>query len=268
METFDRIAGWGEVVLVPTSLGLLLVACGLGGVRIWRWRLLWALPVVWVAAGGLGAVFVSLLFLGAVTLVARLARGRSGVWKLAVPLVALTAVTVAQPFGVQAHRLGDVEAQGAAAAASDPEALDPVDTHSLDVAGVPLMRFASYRRKIESDVFAGLGECCPPTHSLRVRSWLWPGLMTHATQVMEICGDSPCWEPGSSALKLRRMSGQWYLTLADSSKPAQAWRLGLGIVSAWGGAYWLLAGAGMVVLLRRRRQRSTESSEIAAPATS
>ncbi len=81
METLDRIAGWAEVLLVPTGLGLLLVACGLGGVRIWRWRLLWALPVVLVA-GGLGGVLVGLLFLGAVTLVARLARGRSGVWKL------------------------------------------------------------------------------------------------------------------------------------------------------------------------------------------
>jgi len=253
VETLDRIAGWAEVLLVPTSLGLLLVACGLGGVRIWRWRLLWALPVVLVAAGGLGAVLVGLLFLGAVTLVARLAKGRSGVGKLAVPLVALTALTVAQPFGVQADRLGEAEAQGLASSASDPNAPDPVDAHSLDVAGVPVMRFASYRRKIESDVFAGLGECCPPTHSLRVRSWLWPGLMTHATQVMEICGDSPCWEPGSSALKLQRMSGQWYLTLADASKPAQAWRLGPGIVSGWGVAYWLLAGAGMVVLLRRRR---------------
>ncbi|MEJ7714940.1 MAG: hypothetical protein WKF40_04220 [Thermoleophilaceae bacterium] len=94
MELLDRIAGWAEVLLVPTSLGLLLVACGLGGLRIWRWRLGGLLLVVWFVAAAFGAgsevLLGSLPFLGVVTLVRRLATRWPGVRRLAVPLVVLT----------------------------------------------------------------------------------------------------------------------------------------------------------------------------------
>lgn len=260
METLDRIAGWGELLLVSASLGLLLVACGLGGVRIWRWRLVGVLLGVWFVAAAFGAGSAVLLgtlpLLGAVTFVARLAREWSGAWKLALPLVALTALTVAQPFGVRVHPLDDAETQLAATSARETGGLEPQETHSMHVLGIPLARFTSYRRKIESDFFAGLGECCPPTHTLRVRSWVAPALLTHATQIAEICGDEPCWQPGDSSLKLQQTAGRWYLVLADGDKPPDAWRLAFGVVSAWGVIYWLLAAAGIVRLLRARRRRS------------
>lgn len=256
VEAFDRIAGWAEVLLVPASLGLLLVACGLGGLRIWRWRLAGVLLVVWVVAGafGVGSLVLgaSFPFLAAVSLVARLARRWPGARKLAVPLVALTALTVAQPFGVRAQRLDHAEAQAALAGAPG----DPEDTHSMDVVGVPIVRFTSYRRKIEGNLLAGLGECCPATHTLRVRSWVAPGLLTHATQIAEICGDEPCWKPGSSSLGVQETAGQRYLVLGDPDKPAEAWRLSFEVVSAWGVIYWMLAAGGVLTLLRRRRRRS------------
>jgi len=252
----DRIAGWAEVLLVPTSLGLLLVACGLGGLRIWRWRLGGLLLVVWFVAAGFDAgsevVLGSLPFLGVVTLVRRLAARRPGVRRLAVPLVVLTALTVAQPFGVRAHPLADPEAEVAASSVAERGGLDPQDAYSMDVLSVPIAGFASYRRKIESDVFAGLGECCPPTHTLRVRSWVVPGLLTHATQLSEICGDSPCWDPGESSLRLQALRGERLLVLVDGSKVPEAWRLGFGVVSAWGVIYWLLAAAGIVIMVRGR----------------
>lgn len=252
----DRIAGWAEVLLVPTSLGLLLVACGLGGLRIWRWRLGGLLLVVWFVAAGFDAgsevVLGSLPFLGVVTLVRRLAARRPGVRRLAVPLVVLTALTVAQPFGVRAHPLDYPEAQAAVSSATEREEIDPRDAYSMDVLGVPLAGAVSYRRKIEGDVFAGLGECCPPTHTLRVRSWVVPGLLTHATQLSEICGDSPCWDPGDSSLRLQAAGSERLLVLTDGDKSLEAWRLGFGVVSAWGVIYWLLAAAGIVIMVRRR----------------
>jgi len=109
----------------------------------------------------------------------------------------LTALTVAQPLGVRAEP---------AAASPDPaRPFDPAATHGVELLGVSLLEFRLYRRE-RFDPLAPLGECCPPTHTLRVRSWVGPGLLTHATEVAQLCGDLPCWqpgEPGRTTLRVR-----------------------------------------------------------------
>jgi hypothetical protein len=255
----DHIAAGLAFVLVPVSLGLLYAAAGF---RLPRWRTVAAWGAIALAAtfaldvNEIDTTLRALAMVVAGLLVARAARRWEGAWKTAIALTVVTALTVAQPLGVRA------EPTDASSDAAQPgRAVDPTGTHRLDVLGVPVLAFTFYRRE-RFDPLAAIGECCPPTHTLRIRSWVLPGLLTHATEVADLCGDDPCWEPGeparTSPLRLRRASGRWHATLGGEpdGRPLQRFRLTAGIASLWGAAYWALAAIGIVAVLRRRRRRA------------
>lgn len=266
METLDGVAGGIELVLVPASVGLLMAACGYGRALTNHWGLLGGLVAAALAASfsGLGVSFadavVFVFGLIAAALAARVAARWRGVRTPAIALAVLTALTVAQPLGVRASPLGQETSTPAIrlpAAADRERSVDPTQSHTIDVLGVPIFGFALYRREIV-DLLTGLGECCPPTHTLRARSWLHPALLTHATELGRICGDRPCWtprrQPPDRSLELWRQSDGWYVSLTDRrGQPPVAWRLGLGVVSVYGLVYWLAAIGAVAILLGRRR---------------
>jgi hypothetical protein len=253
----DYIAGGLAFVLVAVSLGLLY---GAAGFPLPRRRSLAAGAAIALAAtavldvSAIPATLRALAMVVAGLIVARVARGRPGAWKLAIALAVATALTVAQPLGVRAVPID-------ASAAQSGRTVDPSETHRLDVLGVPVLAFRFYRRE-RFDPLAAIGECCPPTHTLRVRSWLVPGLLTHATELEQLCGDRPCWEPGetakTSSLQLQEASAGWHATLggARDAPPPQRWRLAAGIASPAGAAYWTLAAIGIVAVVRRQRRRA------------
>jgi hypothetical protein len=213
METLDSILFWLEVVLVPTSLGLLIAARGRLAQRWPRLRI------------------------------------------LAMVLTAATALTVAQPFGVRDE---SILAAGTDGSAQQPwaggESVEPTGTQTADLLGLPILHFQLYRRET-FDPLAGLGECCPPTHNLKIRSWVPPALMTNGTKVFGLCGDSPCWDPDDprtkGVVRLIDKDGTWY-TVIKSHGVAYAWRLSGGVVSFSGVLYWLLALLGIGGLVRRQ----------------
>ncbi len=262
MQTLDVVAGGIELILVPASMGLLVAACGYGRALSSHWGLVGVLVAAALAASfAFGLSFadaVTFVFaLIAVALVARLATRWRGLAAPAAALAVFTALTVAQPFGVRASPLGQETSTPAVQLPEEREPrVDPMATHSLEVLGIGLFGFTLYRREIV-DLLGGLGECCPPTHTLRARSWLRPALLTHSTELGQICGDSPCWNPKGGrrdpALELWRQSDGWYASLTDRrGQPPIAWRLNLGIVSGYGAAYWVLVVGAGAILLRRR----------------
>ncbi|MDQ3647394.1 MAG: hypothetical protein M3433_02195 [Actinomycetota bacterium] len=247
MTALDDIAGTVELILVPVSLGLLVAACGLGEVRI-----PWPRRTVARAAAALGVA--ALLFFSlyipnlfalvalsvAVRLVARFAATRPASWRLAIPLAALTALTVAQPFGVRPSELVGTAAKARASPA------DSAGRHAIEILGVPIMRFVLYRKPIKR---LGLGECCPPTHTLRVRSWVTPAFMTSASDVTPLKGDGApsMWAlEGSEADRRVRAS-------FPSDCPDAAWRLSATVVSGWGVVFWICAAIGIAAVVRRRK---------------
>ena len=240
----DRVAGVLELVLILTGLSLLLGALIRSGIGRWRYLLLLAITL-------LVGPFVLL-----VALASRYLSRRPDAWKLGIAVTVVTALTVAQPFGVEAESLGD----DVPAAVAGAEGRSPTETETMDIAGLPVLRFTAYRRK-ESDVLSGLGECCPATHDLRLRSWVPPFLFTHAERVAGLCGDNPCWGPRDTRLTLHEVSGQWYALLVDPSKSTRVWKLSAGVASGWGLWYWLLSAAAIALLLwRRRAERSRAAS--------
>lgn len=271
METLDNVAGVIEVVLVMISLGLLLAACGFG--RLLTGHPAWTGPVFVVAllapfAGssgvGFAEAFTFALGLLGIALTARLAAGRR-VAAAAVLLAAVTALTVAQPFGMRVTEVGRTPSSPAVKPPTAEErrrAGDPAATHRIELAGVRAFDFVLHRRDIFSPL-AGLGECCPAKQSLRARSWLRPGLLTHGSDVARMCGatsDTPCWSgrrrPPDPALQLWQRSGDWYVSLAVRSEepgPPLVWRLGMGVVSTPGLAFWLVASGLVALMLGRQR---------------
>jgi hypothetical protein len=141
---------------------------------------------------------------------------------------------VAQPLGVQAEPVS----ANAGAAVPGRE----------DVRSAPPLRFRLY----ENPIFhLGLGECCPPQDTLRVRSWvLVPGLLTNAGDVTDLHGDGV---PSSWALQ---QHGEEWVVRANSPSPRRdlAWRLEAGVVSGSGVAFWLAFAAAAVFrsVVRRR----------------
>ncbi len=257
MEQLDHILGVAELVLVPLSLGLLLAAAGLARSKPPLWSLIVGLLAITVLIGDPWALLAIVPAALLIVIIARLSDRWPRTQVLALPLTLITALTVAQPLGVKA----DLVDPPPPAALLRAPAYDPARTESADVLGVPLLHFRLYRRK-KDDLLAGLGECCPPTHLLRIRSWVPPGLLTNGTEVYAMCGDSLCWDPNNpderNNLTLVRIEGSWYATLQGRGQII-AWRLGAGFTSGSGLAYWLLAGLGIFGLIWRRRAREPES---------
>lgn len=249
MEAVGHVARFAEILLVPLSLGLLVAACGFGDRKIpWprRWYLRLAAVLVLgyaflaLVAGLREGAFAVIVLLVVVRFVARFAAKRPGTWRFAVPLALLTALTVAQPFGVRAEPL-----EGAAPLT---ERMDSSGTHTLALLGLPVVRFALHQEGISR---LGLGECCPAQNRLKVRSWfLVPGLMTNGSEVTELNGDGV-----PSDWELRGSGSAWDVASSGGppTLPDDAWRLEAAVVSAWGVGFWVLAAAGIAAVLSRRR---------------
>lgn len=250
VEVLDRILFSLEVLLVPTSLGLLLGASGQGMSRPPLWLVIMGLLAITAYLGSLWYLALVVPAAGLVIALGRFSDRRPRLQILAVPLTVLTALTVAQPFGVRAD---GIQAAGRQPLVSG-ESVDPTATQTEDVLGLPILNFQLYRRD-KFDPAAGLGECCPPTHDLRIRSWVWPGLMTNGTQVFGLCGDSPCWDPDDpstrGAVKLIEKGNTWY-AIAASHGLAYTWHLSAGVTSQLGVVYWVLAALGLGSLVYRR----------------
>ena len=187
----------------------------------------------------------------------------------------LLAITVAQPFGVEGVPISPQEF-----AAGNPEPVDPESVQSVDVLGLGLFRFRPYTREIF--YFDGQGGL--PIAWLKVRSWVWPGLLANASKVERLCGNTlqPCWTPRdqpqnrfgrASNLELVQADGEWRYRIltrdgspprypGNSSEPYRYngyYRLAVGLVSFAGLVYWFVAGGiGVVLLLRLRDERSRE----------
>ena len=186
------------------------------------------------------AVVTAAVVIGVVALAVALgASGHAALIRLAFPVALLTALTVAQPFGVRAEP----------APASSGAAV-PVRER---VHSAPPFRFRLYENPISH---LGLGECCPPQDTLRVRSWvLVPGLLTNAGDVTDLHGDGV---PSSWALQ--RAGGGWIVRAnSPSPRPDLAWRLEPGIASASGMVFWLAFAAALAFRLVALRRRATPS---------
>jgi hypothetical protein len=183
-------------------------------------------------------------------------------------VAALIALTVAQPFGVKGE---PITPQEFAAGVHQPA--DPESVHSLRVLGLPLFGFRPYTR----DIFYLNGEAGYPTHWLKIRSWLWPGLLTNGAKIERLCGEvtRPCWRPRqqghAQGLELRRAGDEWRYRLltADGRVPQHPtvedgvlgysahYRLALGVTSVPGLLYWLFV---LAVALGRRARRARNVS--------
>jgi hypothetical protein len=255
METLDSILFWLELVLVPTSLGLLIAASGSAKSRPPWWLMIVGLLTITACLGSVWYLIVVIPAAGLVAAVAWLAHSRPRMRRFAVPLTVIAALTVAQPFGV--HDEPILTAQ-LSASPQQPwtggESVDPTSTRSADLLGLPVLRFQLYRRD-RFDPLAGLGECCPPTHDLRIRSWIPPALMTNGSNIFGLCGDSPCWDPDDPStdgvVQLIRKGDSWY-TVIKSHGVTYAWRLKGGVTSRAGVLYWVLAALGIGSLVYRR----------------
>jgi hypothetical protein len=250
VATLDSILFWLEVLLVPASLGLLLAASGHGRSRPPLWLVVIGLLAITAYLGSLWYLAVIVPAAGIVFALARLADPRPRLRLLAVPLTLLAALTVAQPFGVRADPVYAARQQPW----TGGEPADPTGTHTEKLLDLSILRFRLYRRD-RFDPAAGLGECCPPTHDLRIRSWIPPGLMTNGTQVFGLCGDSPCWDPEDPStrgtVRLVRNGDTWY-AIVERRGLSYAWRLSGGVTSRPGVLYWLFAALGIGSLVYRR----------------
>jgi hypothetical protein len=176
-------------------------------------------------------------------------------------LALVTALTVAQPFGVAAHSQPDLPP-----ATAHP--VDPQSPHVVSLFGIPALPFVLYNR---DNVWPGENA---PTATLRARSWMWGPILTNATKVTEACANSvfsPCWrpedahsaDPGTRAqaksLSLLKSGDKFWITMRIGAGPGDVsqtlvWRLSGGAVSIAGMLYWLgaLALFGWAVWRSRR----------------
>jgi hypothetical protein len=201
-------------------------------------------------------------------LLALLRDGRGRAIRAAV-LAIFLALTVAQPFGVKGVPITPAEYR-----AGDPQPADAEAVHSVDLLGIPLFGFRPYTREI----FYVNGESGYPTSWLKLRSWLWPGLLTNATKLEKLCGATfdPCWVPAdqvqygrdrSENLQLVNADGQWrYRILTFDGTPTDQvsdyrgyYRLAVGFVSTAGAIYWVLVACLLIAIFGRLRQGAQEA---------
>jgi hypothetical protein len=205
-------------------------------------------------------------------LIVALVRGGRARGLRALALAVVTAITVAQPFGVKGEPITPNQFF-----AGDPRPAKAEEVHSTRVLGLSLFRFRPYRRKI----WYLNGEGGNPTHWLKLRSWLWPGLLTNGSKVERLCGTDmqPCWVPEGdsdtygrpSNLQLVKSGNEWRYRIltADGTSPKYPppfrtgthtyngyYRLTVGVSSKGGLAYWIVSAAlGMALVLRLHRDR-------------
>lgn len=190
-------------------------------------------------------------------------RFRRALW-----LSLLTAVTVAQPFGVVASGQSQLP----------PADAKPLSTQGIHVAWlfgvVPVLPFALYDR--EDPIEYEHKEL-----TLRARSWFWLPVLTNSTDIQHICNDEnvhvPCWESSpnphtfynANTLSVVTKDGQIWATLFHAHyelrgpaptytpprpptyTPLATWKLEPGIASRAGVVYW----AWVVLLLPLTRLR-------------
>lgn len=189
----------------------------------------------YVEYGGLLVVLVLLI---------RLRRMGPRATRGALALMVALALTVCQPFGVTSHAVS----RSALPRNAKPIAVD--QGHRISVAGLALFSFQAYTRKYS----AFLGET--PTFALKVRSWVVPIVLTHATRVLRMCeSDNPCWVPGVRYLGRRPSSlslwqapdGTYFYVLRGGEVPlhpdlvqVRVYRLGVGLASVTGVVYWFV----------------------------
>lgn len=171
----------------------------------------------------------------------------------AVIVTLITGLTVAQPFGIVSHAEQSVPPASA-------ESVDPKTVHAARVLGVPVLPFKLYTR---TNLLHELQETTT-SETLRARSWFWGPFLTNSTEIADTCGGSPT-PPCAGTLdrKLRMLSddGDYWITVANPSacRPAAGipcsftWKVGVGVTSWIGLAYWVVAGALLVPVLRRLR---------------
>jgi hypothetical protein len=169
----------------------------------------------------------------------------------ALTLAGIVALTVAQPFGVEAEPISREEFE-----AGDPQPAKAEAIHSVEVLGIPVVGFRPYRR----EVIGLLPSDVADPKWLKLRSWVWPGVLTNGAKVTDMCAssDQACWAPegeggfedGSSrSLRLARAGDEWRYSVLTASgsvprTPGETgsqgfFRLGLGIVSWPGLVYWI-----------------------------
>lgn len=219
--------------------------------------------------------FVECVFVPASVIYLLIAIARGGRRRVvrALVLATLLALTVAQPFGVKGVPMSPEEFAAGDAMPAESEAV-----HSVRVLGVPLFGFRPYTRGI---VYVN-GESGYPDDWLKVRSWLWPGILTNGEKVERLCGNTsqPCWVPEdqsqsgfgrSSNLELVRAGAEWrYRILTHEGRPPNYpgprdgtyayngyYRLTVGLVSLPGLMYWLVVATLAVRLIRRLRVSAT-----------
>jgi hypothetical protein len=155
------------------------------------------------------------------------------VWlaRIAVTGLAMTALTLAQPFGIVAKDAG-------IQASTSQERLGGV--HTVDVLGLPLFRVKPYISEGSRDPLAG-------RRQLNARSWLWPGLLVHTAWLLD---DDRAETQLRSTTIVRGPSGDMLLREPSGS----AYQLSVGITSPAGVFFWV-TGALLTLgiwLVRRR----------------
>lgn len=217
----------------------------------------------------LGYAEVLLVSASLAYLIVALVRGGRARAVRAIVLVGITALTVAQPFGVKGEPITPSQFF-----AGNPRPAKAEEVHSMRVLGLSMFRFRPYRRR----VWYLNGEGGNPTHWLKVRSWLWPGLLTNGSKVERLCGTDmqPCWVPEGdsdtygrpSNLQLVKSGDEWrYRILTANGTPPRYpppfrtgtysyngyYRLAIGVSSNAGLAYWIVSAAlGVALVLRLR----------------
>lgn len=175
---------------------------------------------------------------------------------LSTGLVAMLAVTVAQPFGLTVHRSGPAPTNARAVAT------DKTHVYRDGPVGFP------YRIYVRDE--PDLAENRPRS-TLRVRTWAWLPLLTNSTKISSLCGgEAPlCYYPGGaytgSRLSVATRPGSVWVSLRQQSSPnapcrprcrVLTWKLSVGIASYPGLAFWAFAfGACAAQVARQRRLR-------------
>jgi hypothetical protein len=168
--------------------------------------------------------------------------------KRAAVVGALVGLTLAQPFGVRATSVR------VAAVEPGMEQRAPDQVHSMDVLGIPLVAF----RPTTGKVYRVAGEIGDPDTWVKVRSWIWPALLTNATKVTERHGRGD-----RESVQLWQTKSGWRLQVSDpqAASPTKSYRLSFGVVSETGAVYWfvwpLLA---VVVAIRSPTETGKEHS--------
>lgn len=169
---------------------------------------------------------------------------------------AITALTVAQPFGVVATRERGVPPPRAARSS-------PGGVHTLRAFGFLPIPYVLYSRDRlwRSDT--------SPRSDARARSWLWAPVLTNASDIAGTCASVfvPCWASngyGSKSLQIAQDGGETWAVFRNPESnrfaPGQVpsaftYKLSFGLASPAGLVYWVVAFS--LVVVARIRLRSS-----------